>query len=267
MPSIAQIQHKMKMFDTQARQAVTKSHPEEALQKTWKAAFDTPISNASAKSFVNYYREMRSKTRSLRGGMAMSPAPLSYTTTPGVIGVYGNFPTEIATDPASIQNLDVFYQSALTRGCGTENSSLHVPEEMGSNKIGGRRTRTNRKTSRKYARSYKAKRAQTKSRKNGRKTGRKTLRKRAARKFYGGNLYESLMTHPYISSAPPNMIQQLSASMSGSTSPVPFPGNPSTHQWQYVSNGTGGLINPGAVTPIGSDFAKLASPAPWQTSN
>jgi len=80
-------------------------------------------------------------------------------------------------------------------------------------------------------------------------------------------LAESLMTHPYISSAPPNMIQQVAASMSGATSPVPFPGNPVNQQWQYVSNGTAGLMDPGVVTPIGSDFSKLASPAPWQTPN
>lgn len=263
MPTIAHIQKQMKMFDTQARQAVTQSHPEEALQKSWNRLFDTTISNTSVKSFVDYYRKMRSKTRTMRGGMTLSPAALAYTTTPGVIGVYGNFPTEFATDSSAIANLDVFYQNSLNRGCGVENSSLHVPEDMGSNKVGGKRTRANRKTSRKQPRkSYKNKRAERKSRKNARKTLRKSRRK-----FYGGNLAESLMTHPYISGAPPNMIQQAAASISGATAPVPFPGSPVTHQWQYVSNGAVGLIDPGIVTPIGSDFAKLASPAPWQTPN
>ncbi len=244
------------MFDTQARESVTTARPVESIQETWNHIFDTPLSNQSAKSFVNYYREMRTKTRTMRGGM--SYAPLSYTMTPGTIGVYGNFPTEIATDPASIVNLDVFYQNSLQHGCGTENSSLHVPEDMGSNKVGGKRTRVNR--SRKARKTYKHKRTERKSRKNVRKTIRK-------RKFFGGNLAESLLTHPYISSAPPNLIQQAAASISGATSPVPFPGSPVTHQWQYVSNGTAGLIDPGIVTPIGSDFAKLANQAPWQTAN
>jgi hypothetical protein len=258
MPTIAHIQQNIKMFDKQARQAVTKSHPEEALQKVWNQLFDTTLSNTSAKSFANYYREMRSKTRTMRGG---SPAPLFYSMEPGVVGVYGNFPTEIATDPASITNLDVFYQNSLTRGCGVENSSLHVPEDMGSNKVGGKRTRTNRKSRKQARKSYKNKRIR-----NSRKNARKTLRK-SNRKFYGGNLAESLMTHPYISSVPPNMIQQAAASISGATEPVPFPGSPVTHQWQYVSNGTAGIIDPGIVTPIGSDFAKLANHAPWQTPN
>lgn len=269
MPTIAQIQSKMSLFDTQARQAVAKTHPEEALKKAWNQMFDTQLSNTSAKSFVNYYREMRSKTRTMRGGMSLSPAALTYTMAPGTIGVYGNFPTEISSDSSSIANLDVFYQNSLTHGCGVENSSLHVPEGMGSNKVGGKRKsmrKTTRKTtskSRKQMRkSYKNKRAEHKSRKNARKTLRKSYRK-----LYGGNLAESLAMHPYISSAPPNIIQQTAASISGATAPVLFPGSPVTHQWQYVSNGTAGLIDPGIVTPIGSDFAKLANPAPWQTPN
>jgi hypothetical protein len=259
MPTIAQIQKDLKVFDTQARTALETEKPEDHIQSSWESLFHMPLSNISAKSFTDYYRKMRSSTRKMSGGMA----PLSYTMTPGTIGVYGNFPTEISSDPASIQALDVFYQNSLNRGCGTENSSLPVPEDMGSNKVGGAKTRTK---SRKVARkSYKNKRV-TKSRKNARKTLRKGARK-GLRRYKGGNLAESLMMHPYISSAPPNLIQMAAAGVSGATAPVPFPGTPVAHQWQYVSNGTAGLIDPGIVTPIGSDFAKLASPAPWQTSN
>jgi hypothetical protein len=259
MPTIAQIQKDLKVFDTQARAALEKDKPEAHIQSSWESIFHMPLSNTSAKSFTNYYRKMRSNTRKMTGGMA----PLSYTMTPGTIGVYGNFPTEIASDPASIQALDVFYQNSLNKGCGIENSSLPVPEDMGSNKVGGAKTRVkSRKAARK---SYKNKRV-TKSRKNVRKTLRKGLRK-GMRKYRGGNLTESLVMHPYISSAPPNLIQMAAATVSGATEPVPFPGSPVVHQWQYVSNGTAGLIDPGIVTPIGSDFAKLASPAPWQTPN
>lgn len=78
----------------------------------------------------------RQTHRRKRGGGGLFGAPLSYTMTPGsTVNVYGHFPTEIASDPQSIQDLDVYYRSALTQGCGTENSSPTLPADMGSNRV------------------------------------------------------------------------------------------------------------------------------------
>lgn len=262
MPSIAAIQRDLKDFNQFAR---THSNHGDALKKKWHSLFDTELSDTSAKSFADYYRDMRSKSRRMRGGAAnnLTHAALNYSMTPGApVQVYGNFPVGVDTDPASIRDLDVYYNDSLTKGCGTEDSSRFVPADMGTNKVGGagRSGSRSRKSYKKHRTS--GRKSYKKQRKDSRK-GRNTLHRRRHR---GGNLGETLMNHPYISSPPPNMIQSISALWSGSTSPVPAPSSPASHTWQYASNGLGGLINPGAITPIGSEFSKLASPPPWQTS-
>lgn len=248
MPSIAQIQSQLKKFDTAARKASGNKDTEAAMKHAWKRIFSTELEDASAKSFLRYYRDMRSRSKTLRGGASLTPAPLSYQMTPGAnVQVYGNFPVEAGMDPASIRNLDVYFQDSLTKGCGIENSSRQVPATMGSNKVGG-------------------------SRRSSRKT-RKTLRKRKESRAHrsrrsvhrGGNLLTSLATHPYISTSPSNTIQNASVSWAGS--PQPPSGNPVVPAWGYATNGSERLINPGLITPIGSDMTKLASPAPWQTTH
>jgi hypothetical protein len=267
MPNtIAELRTDLRQFDAAARRAATASNPEAAMQTAWKRQFNGELSNASAKSFVKYYRDMRTKSkRASRSRQAGGMAPIHDTgMAPGLsVGVYGNFPFEAGTDMKSIQDLDVYFSNSLNRGCGVENSSLTVPETMGSNKVGGAR-KSRRAAARK---SYKKRRT----------VARKTMRRNRKYRGRGGNLLDSLSngasylgmvaSHPYISSAPPNVIQQASAAMSGSTSPVPFPSAPTTHAWGYQSAGISGIINPGVVSSINADLTKLASPAPWQTSN
>jgi hypothetical protein len=224
-------------------------------QEKWTQLFETPISHKNAEYFISHYREMymkknggrrtlkrgtyklksksksKSKTyrkhkRSLKGkrggSYALTGAPLTYAMTPGMTAsIYGKFPTEIGTDPASIQNLDVFYGSALSRGCGIENSTRHVPETMGSNKLGGNRTlRRNRKV--------------------------------------GGSLMESIKTIgpiPTYSTVTPNVSQIANTAYAGQ---APFPSKDQTdHTWAY-SNIINRGINPGAITPITGDFSSLA---------
>ena len=108
-------------------------------------------------------------------------------------------------------------------------------------------------------------------RKSSRNSRRKTLRKsrRQQRGIHrgihrGGNLLTSLTTHPYLSSSPPNTIQNASVSWAGAQQPPS--GNPVVPAWGYATNGSDRLINPGLITQIGSDMTKLASPSPWQTT-
>lgn len=275
MHTIAHIQKNMKEFDAYARRIAGKKAPEPDMQKKWRSLFQTELTMDSAISFKKYYRSMRSQrrlTKKQKGGMA----PLAYAMTPGLNqAVYGKFPVAIHTDPQSIQDLDVYFQNSLTKGCGTENSSLTIPEGMGSNMVGGR-SRKNRKNARSATRKDRKNRkvnrkVDRKNRKTGRKnarTNRKTNRKN--RKQRGGlvdvsNLGISLYSRPYLADAPPNYFQSMGAAASGSTTPVPGPSSPVSHTWGYLSSGTSGLINPGAIASNGN-IKDLASPAPWQSS-
>ena len=148
MATIATIQRKMKEFDTFARNTVHTKSPEYALQTKWKELFGIDLATDSAKSFTNYYRSMSSRQS---GGAfsQLTPAGLAYTMTPGLNpGAYGRFPVAIDTDVQSIRDLDVYFQNSLTSRCGAENSSLTIPEGMGSNLVGGASRKNSRKNSR-----------------------------------------------------------------------------------------------------------------------
>jgi len=181
MATIAKIQMKMKEFDTFARNTVHTKSPEDALQAKWKELFGIDLANNSAKSFTNYYRSMSSRQS---GGAfsQLTPAALEYTMSPGLNpGAYGRFPVAIDTDVQSIRDLDVYFQNSLTSRCGAENSSLTIPEGMGSNLVGG--ARSSRKNSRKNSRMNVARKNSRKNsrmnvaRKNSRKNNRKNSRK------------------------------------------------------------------------------------------
>ena len=272
MSSISGIRKKLQTFDTSARRIIRTKDSKSAkssLQSTWKRIFDKELDDTSAKSFIQYYRKMRSRKQ--RGSSyAITPAPLEYVMTPGQqIATYGRFPVEVDTDPASIQNLDVYYQSALTKGCGTENSSLTIPVEMGTNQVGGRsrKNRKNRNT-RMNGKNRKNTRMNGKNaRKNARKNTRNTRKSTRKNRQRGGDLMASLSSRPFAATAPPNVLQTINNAWSGATTGIPAPSSPVNQTWGYLSNGTSGLINPGLVTEISSDITKLANPAPWQTSN
>ena len=252
MPSIKQVQDQLAAFDRSARSAAAGGSPD-AYKTAWKRIFHKDLSETAAKSFARYYKEMRSKSRSrarktLRGGArrrrqaggaaySLPSTPVNYGTGPGLFtNTYGAFPVEVDTDPASLKDLDVYFHDSLP--LSKAGYWPTVPADMGSNKVGGRRR------------------------------GRKTLRRRGSRKQRGGNLLDSLSMRPfpYISTPYPNIIQSAANTLSGGTTPVPSPASPVVHTWTPQS-GMGAGINPGLVTNIGSDFSKLASPAPWQTSN
>jgi len=272
MRTIASLQTKMKQFDTSARKIVRSNHAEQSLQTSWKTIFGTSLDTKSAKSFAKYYRAMTSKTKKQRGGMA----PLDYGMAPGLNpGIYGNFPVAINSDPQSIQDLDVYFQSAITKGCGIENSSPTIPEGMGSNMVGGR-SRKNKQNKRKSVMMRKASRKGAVSRKASRKgaASRKASRKGAAsrrrfRKQHGGiadisNLGTSLYMRPYLADVPPSILQSMGAPPGSPSLSHP---SPTDNTWEYASRGADGIINPGNVTHIGSNFSQIASPAPWQTQN
>jgi hypothetical protein len=253
MPSIKEIQRQLAEFN----RAAGRAESPEAFSAAWKRIFHRDLSAAAAKSFERYYKEMRSNRSPQRLSKTVrrhrqkqhggDPAPVHYQTVPGILtNTYGTYPVEVDTDPASLD--------ALSGGVYPPNMSIplspvgywpKVPADMGSNKVGGARRR--------------------------RATRRRQQRRRATRRYRkqrGGNLLDSLAMRPipYISTAPPNFAQSLSNNIAGGTQTIPSPPSPVHHTWEL--RGTAGTpINPGQVTPIASDFSKLASPAPWQTTN
>ena len=233
----------MREFDAAARH-VTSAAGFKALWGRVFGATAAPLSDRAAKSFEHYYKEMRSKksharrhkTRRQRGGVA----PVGYGMGPGIFtNSHGHFPVEVDTDPGSLKALDttIWNDSLLLSKPATW--WPQVPADMGSNKVGGRRRR-------------------------GRRAG---TRRGPARRQRGGDLMESLFMRPlpYTTTPYPNIVQSVSNSLAGGTSPVPTPSSPVQYTW--LPSGTPGApINPGQITPIANNFDRLASPAPWQTT-
>lgn len=249
MQSVAKLQTALKSFGTYARQATTT----DALQRKWQALFGQPLSTAAAESFIQHYRKLkkmvgtrkhssggarrRARTHTMRGGMApldYTMAPPSYTASPGMIGVYGNFPTEYGANPAAIDSMDRYFGSAMQQGCGTENSSLTPPVDMGSNHVGGGRHR--RAASRKHKKTLR----------RGRAAARKTARKYRAK---GGDM------RYYLATVPPSFVQNAVSAFAGVAGPAAA--DPTVRAWDYVG-GVATPINPGASTQIASNFSNLA---------
>lgn len=256
MPSIKEIQRKLAEFN----KAAQRSDSPEAYTAAWKRIFHMDLSNAAAKSFAQYYREMRSKRSTQRRSKTVrrhrqkqhggEPAPVHYQTVPGLLtNTYGTYPVEVDTDPASLD--------ALSGGVYPPNMSIPlskpgfwptVPADMGSNKVGG------------------ARRQQRQQRR--RRTQRRRTQRRRTQRQRGGNLLDSLAMRPfpYIATPYPNFIQSASNNLSGSTQVIPAPPSAVNYTWE-LKGAAGTPISPGVVTNISSDFSKLASPAPWQTTN
>jgi hypothetical protein len=249
MQSVAKLQTALKTFGEFARRVADKPDAVGALQRKWHALFGQDLSTASAESFLQHYRKLNTmrmrggtrnrraggRARTMRGGMAPldhTMAPPAYTASPGMIGVYGNFPTEYGANPAAIDSMDRYFGSALQQGCGTENSSLTPPVDMGSNRVhfGGARRRAQRRATRRRV-----------SRKH-----RKTARKYRAK---GGDM------RYYLATVPPSFVQNATSAFAGVAGPAAA--DPTVRAWDYVG-GTATPINPGTSTQIASTFSNLA---------
>jgi len=261
MTTVAAIQSKLKEFDTKAR----KAKDTDSMSSAWKSVFGDDMSDDARDSFLRYYRDM-TKTVKQRGGMA----PLNYQMTPGAyVKTFAEFPTEAATDAASIRNMDVYFTPGVTKSCGIEDSTPIVPVSIGTNQVGGSRFEIpvkNRKmaTLRKNRKGKKASRAARASRaahasRNSRKSRRMTYR----RKQRGGNLLASLLSRPVLSTAPPGMLSTASNSWQG-VAPAPS-SNPVNANWTYNTTGREMLFNPQSIARIGDGMDKLANPPVWNT--
>jgi hypothetical protein len=140
---------------------------------------------------------------------------------------------------------------------------------MGSNQVGGRRGNRKGRNTRK-----------------GRKGGKaRTMRRRQR----GGDVFDTIgswlgngytsvigaapptlddISRPAFSTVYPNILQRSYMGYSGEVpGNYPAPSQPEKATWNYVSNGTTGVISPQHVTSITKDFNNIVNPSLYSTSS
>jgi hypothetical protein len=188
----------------------------------WNPAVVTAIWNKLQPIRTMPKRRGTYRKRSLRGGAgyALQGADLNYTMTPGsvftttpTVAVYDRFPIDPTVNPQVVSDLDVFFGSALSRGCGVENTVPQVPADMGSNQVGGKR-----KTYRKHRMNLKGGASLLPGLWDGAKDS-----------------GESIAYHPYVGTAFPNAAHSATFAWQGRES-IPASGDPSDHTWNYATD-------------------------------
>jgi len=226
---IKDLRQDLAAFTKEAKEAVRGKSEEEAvraIRTTWKRLFHGTLDSESVKGFARHFRTDRStrKQRKQRGGMA----PLAYQMNSGIPSATtnGHYPTDASTDSQSKHDMDVSFNSGMSRTAGTESWRFPtVPAGMGSNKVGGRR---------------------------------KTRRSRKQKG--GGSLLETIGQVPFLPGAPLTSVQTGYAAYSGQPS---APSSDATSQaWSYSN--TKSAIDPANVTKIDTSISKLVVTPPWR---
>ncbi len=114
----------------------------EAFQKEWAKVFSHEIDAEAAQSFLQFHSK-KGKTRKMKqkGGSApLAGAPLDFTTRPGTYDTpYGSFLEYISSGFNFYDKIN--QDSFVPTQCGKENITPQLAANMGSNKVGGGRTR------------------------------------------------------------------------------------------------------------------------------
>ena len=249
MKTIDGLRTDLESFKNQAKTLAMSAETDQTavkdIQKAWHRIFDCSLDKESAEGFVAQFRgteEMKKKSKTTRrrnrkqsGGGGITGAPVAYQMGPGVPSAqtYGHFPTDVSKDAQSQHDLDVYYNSGMSRTAGTELWRFPtVPPGMGSNKVGGARS------SRKKVRKQKGGAAPSLS-----------------------QIMSNISQLPMMATVPPSSVNTAYASWSGQP-PAPS-SDPTAHTWKYMSAGTG--IDPANVTKIGADISKLAVTPAWKS--
>jgi hypothetical protein len=235
---ISDLRKDLAAFTKGAKEAVRGKNEEEAvrsIRSTWKRLFHGTLDSESAKGFVKHFRSDRSSTRKQRKGSEASlvkqrggMAPIAYQMGPGIPSATtnGHYPTDASTDAESKHNMDVYFNSGMSRTAGTESWRFPtVPAEMGSNKVGGRR-RT----------------------------------RRSRKQKGGGSLLETIGHVPFLPGAPLTSVQTGYAAYSGQP-PAPS-SDPTSTAWSYSNIKS--VIDPSSITRIDKDINQLVTPTPWK---
>jgi hypothetical protein len=114
----------------------------ERFQDEWKKVFSHEIDGQAAQSFLRFHsKKNRTKKAHQKGGAApVAGAPLDYTTRPGTYDTpYGSFLDYISSGFNFYDKINT--NSFVPTQCGKENITPQLAATMGSNKVGGGKTR------------------------------------------------------------------------------------------------------------------------------
>jgi hypothetical protein len=171
------------------------------------------------------------------------------------VGVYGRFPTEVGADPFSVKDLDVYYRSALSRGCGLEDSTRTVPDDMGSNGVSGAAAAPTAPTAAQKGAGRRTRRYRSGHR-GGSATDPSALEITATKL---GDLFGSLSNRPYVSTIAPNHAQSLANSWSGNPVSVPTSSAPEVPAWSFKGTPMAAINPSRVITPMPSFGSYLSS--------
>jgi hypothetical protein len=102
-------------------------------QSVWKELFHRPVDAVAAEAYLRVMDKGTARTKQ-KGGAALSFAPVDFQTRPGIDGVHGSFP-QYLTGGLSFYN--TINQEGMFKGCGLEDITPSISQDMGSNKVGG----------------------------------------------------------------------------------------------------------------------------------
>ena len=136
--SIKDIRSRFKEMDDNVRHALknglsTPASLGKHVSRNWDKLFKKPLSSKAAASLAQHYLNLHGKKK----GGSLSGSPLDYVMRPGLpaVATYATFPTEVGADPQAVKDLDVYYNNALGRSCGLEDTSAKPWAGIGSNLV------------------------------------------------------------------------------------------------------------------------------------
>lgn len=135
--SVSDIRNRFKEMDENVRDALKNGLRTPALlgkhvSRNWAKLFKKPLSSKAAASLAQHYLSLHGK----KGGNFVG-APLDYVMRPGLpaVATYATFPTEVGADPQAVKDLDVYYNNALGRSCGLEDTTAKPWVGIGTNLV------------------------------------------------------------------------------------------------------------------------------------
>ena len=136
--TIPQLRRAFDHIEGIAKQGVTL----EKFQDEWRKVFHHNIDGDAAQSFLRFHSK-KGKTKKVKqsGGSApLAGAPLDYTTRPGTYETpYGSFLEYVSSGFNFYDKINT--NSFVPTQCGKENITPQLAADMGSNKVGGGKTR------------------------------------------------------------------------------------------------------------------------------
>jgi hypothetical protein len=258
--TIGDIRNRFKEMDETVRNALksgvaSSSSLGKHVSRNWSKLFDKPLSSKAAASLAQHYLNLHGKKK----GGSLQGSPLDYVMRPGLpaVATYATFPTEVGADPAAVRDLDVYYNTALGRSCGLENTSAKPWVGIGSNLVplpssgplaapaasaapvkgGFRRGGTCRKTTCMGGAFNTRYSGNQRIIKGGRRNTRRNSRQN------GGDFVTALSTRQYIANNPAGMSMRASEQWMGLPTNPRDVADPSYKGWHYAST-TGGYQQP-----------------------